>query len=88
MGTLSAAKRQRQNEKRRQRNRSVKSTVRTAQRRFETAVQEGDANRAEQAFKQAASLMDNAARKGVFHRNTASRTKSRMQRKLNELKAE
>jgi small subunit ribosomal protein S20 len=66
----------------------VKSTVRTAQRRFETAVQEGDANRAEQAFKRAASLMDNAARKGVFHRNTASRTKSRMQRKLNEMKAE
>jgi small subunit ribosomal protein S20 len=88
VGTLSAAKRQRQNEKRRIRNRSAKSTVRTAQRRFETAVKEKNVEAADAAFQRAASLLDSAARKGVFHRNTAARTKSRMQRKLNQLKVE
>ncbi len=86
MGTLSAAKRQRQNEKRRVHNRAAKSTVRTAQRRFEAAVKEQDTEHAEETFHRAASLIDSAARKGIFHKNTAARTKSRMQKKLNQLK--
>ena len=86
MGTLSAAKRQRQNDKRRVHNRAAKSTVRTAQRRFEAAVKEQNTERAEEAFYRASSLLDSAARKGIFHKNTAARTKSRMQKKLNQLK--
>ena len=88
MGTLSAAKRQRQNDKRRVHNRAAKSTVRTAQRQFEAAIKGKDTESAEAAFHRTVSLMDSAAGKGIFHKNTAARTKSRMQKKLNQLKVE
>jgi small subunit ribosomal protein S20 len=87
-GALSAQKRHRQSIKRRFRNKAVKSGVRSAKRRFLTAVDGNDVQAAESEFVEVSKLIDTAAGKGVFHKNTAARTKSRLQRKLNQLKAE
>ena len=88
MAGLSAEKRQRQNIKRRLRNRAARSGVRTAQRRFQLAVKNNNLEDAQKAYADAERLMDRVSRKGVFHKNTAARTKSRMQKKLNALKVQ
>jgi small subunit ribosomal protein S20 len=67
-------------------NRAIRSSVRNAQRRFIMAVKNSQVDEAENAFHSAEKLIDTAARKGVYHKNTAARTKSRMQKKLNALK--
>jgi small subunit ribosomal protein S20 len=63
----------------------IKSKVRTEIRRFLEAVDEKDAAKAENNLKTVSSLIDSAARKGVFHKNTAARTKSRLHKKYNAL---
>ncbi len=88
MAGLSAEKRQRQNVKRRMRNRAARSGVRTAQRKFQLAVKNSNLEEAQKAFEDAERLIDRVSRKGVFHKNTAARTKSRMQKKLNALKVQ
>ncbi len=88
MAGLSAEKRQRQNLKRRLRNRASRSGVRTAQRKFQLAVKKDNLEDAQKAFNEAERLIDRVARKGVFHKNTAARTKARMQKKLNALKVQ
>ena len=75
---LSAAKRQRQNEKRRLRNRMVRSRIRTAAKKIRILVREGNREEAEKNLKEYLSLVDRAVSKGVYHRNTAARKKSRM----------
>jgi small subunit ribosomal protein S20 len=87
-GSLSAQKRHRQSLKRRMGNKAVKSGVRSAKKRFLQAVEAQDVQEAENAFHNFSRLIDNAAGKGVFHRNTAGRSKSRLHHKLNQLKAE
>jgi len=79
---LSAAKRQRQSEKRRLRNRMVRSRIRTAAKRIMVLVREGNREEAEKKLKEYLSLVDRAVSKGVYHRNTAARKKSRMSRYL------
>ena len=81
----SAAKRERQNEKRRMRNRETKSAVRTAIKKFQAAVLLNDAELAKERLTLAVKLVDTAAGKGVFHRNNAARKKSRMYAKYNAL---
>lgn len=81
----SQIKRNRQNERRRQLNRSVRSRVTTVQRRFRRALDDGDRDAAEAAFRAAARELDKAARKGVIHPNKAANRKSRMARKLHAL---
>ncbi len=76
----SQIKRNRQNEKARARNRSVRSEVRTALRSAEAAMGTDDAPG---AVAKAVRLIDKAAAKGVMHRNAAARHKSRLMRKLN-----
>lgn len=88
MAGLSAEKRQRQNIKRRLRNRVARSGVRTAQRRFQLAVKNNKLEEAQKAYADAERLIDRVSRKGVFHKNAAARTKSRMQKKLNALKVQ
>ena len=79
--TKSAIKRIRTNEKRRLRNRGVRSRVRSAVKTARTAVATpGDAARA--AVLQAIRTLDKAVTKGVVHRNTAARKKSALARKL------
>jgi len=80
--TLSAKKRLRQNEKRRERNRATKNTVKTFIKRFEVAVASGDAEASKTEFRAAVRRLDQAAARGVIHKNKASHEKSRLQRHL------
>lgn len=87
-GKGSAAKRQRQNETARLRNRSVRSRIHTEKRKFLEAVEGKDTDAAQAQFAQVAKLIDSAANKGVYHRNTADRKKSRLHKMLNSLQGE
>lgn len=79
----SAVKRARLAAARTARNRSTKSGVRTAVKKFETAAGAGDPSTAVELYRKASSLLDKAVSKGVIHRNAADRRKSRLARKLN-----
>ena len=70
-------KRNRKNEEARQRNRAVKSRIKTAIRRYREAVEAGDAS-ADERRREAGRLLDKAASKGVIHKNQAANKKSRM----------
>ena len=81
----SAEKRNRQNEKNRQKNIRVKSSVKTATKKVLTATssKEKNADTIKGLFKSFASTIDSACRKGVVHWKTAARKKSRMAKKVN-----
>jgi small subunit ribosomal protein S20 len=79
----SAAKRMRQEQKRRLHNRMVKSIVKTNVTKARQAIASG--NNAEEAVRAAVSELDRAAKKGVIHRNNAARRKSRLMKQLNAL---
>lgn len=66
-------------------NSRVKSSVHTAIRRTNEAILGGDADAVKQAFDKASSVIDSAARKGVLHKNTAARKKSRLASKINAM---
>lgn len=82
---LSAEKRVRQNKKRRLHNRMIKSEARTAVKAFEKAVSENNKEEASNALLKAYSLLDSAVSKGVFHKNTVSRKKSRLAKVFNSM---
>jgi small subunit ribosomal protein S20 len=77
----SAIKRVKVSEKRRLRNASQKSALRTAVKAFETAV-------SSEALVNASKKLDKAASKGLIHKNAANRKKSRLAKKLNALTAQ
>jgi small subunit ribosomal protein S20 len=80
----SAAKRMRQEQKRRLHNRSVKSIVKTQITKARQAiVSDASSESAEEAVRAAVSELDRAAKKGVIHRNNAARRKSRLMKQLN-----
>ena len=79
----SQIKRNRQNEIRRQRNKSTRSALRTRMKKVIEAAEAGDTDAAEDAYKTAATALDQAAAKGVIHRNAAANKKSRLARRLN-----
>lgn len=81
----SAAKRHRQSEKARDRNRTVRSKIQTERRRFLEAVERNDGAAARASFDAVAKLVDSAVVKGVYHRNTADRKKSRLHKRFNAL---
>lgn len=81
----SAEKRMRQEQKRRAHNRMVKSIVKTSVTRARQAITTGAD--AEEAVRAAVSELDRAAKKGVIHRNNASRRKSRLMKQLNKTTA-
>lgn len=64
-------------------NSRVKSSVHTAIRRTAEAIATGDADAVKKAYDKASSVIDSAARKGVLHKNTAARKKSRLAAKVN-----
>lgn len=74
----SAAKRARQNLRRRKRNLLVKTTVRATIKEVRASLKAGDKEGARKALAQAVTLLDKAASRGVFHRNNASRKISRL----------
>ncbi len=78
----SQIKRNRQNLKRNQRNRGVRSEINTRTRTALDAIND-DAEDSEEAVRLAIQRIDKAAQKGVLHKNTAARNKSRLVRKLN-----
>lgn len=84
-GKGSAAKRHRQNEKRRLRNRIVRSKIKTNIKNFLDAVKKNAKDEAENNYRLFGKLIDRAVTKGVYHSNTAARKKSRMHRLLNKM---
>ena len=80
----SAAKRMRQEQKRRLHNRSIKSLVKTQITKARHAINSEDPN-SEAAVRVAVSELDRAAKKGVIHRNNAARRKSRLMKQLNSI---
>ena len=86
--TPQARKRARQAEKRRLRNRMHRSRVRTAIKKVLAAIQAGDRQRAEEAYRQAVPVIDSVARKGIIHPNKAARHKSRLSQHLRRLAAQ
>ena len=73
-----AKKRARQNDKRRARNASQRSTVRTCLKKVYHAIEAKDLETARVAFEQAVPVVDRVADKGLIHKNKAARHKSRM----------
>ncbi len=84
----SALKRYRQSLKRRARNRVIIGGVRRAIKRTRTLVEAGDLEEARKALAVAISRLDRAAEKGVIHKNTAARKKSRLTRLVNRAAAD
>lgn len=84
-GYDSAAKRYRQSEKRRLKNKSDRSKVKTEIRKYLDTVQSGDKSNAQESFKKIQKLIDTASQKGVYHKNNAARKKSRLHKLLVEM---
>ena len=81
----SQIKRIKTNEKARQRNKSVKSGLKTAIRKFREAAEAGDKDKALELGKAASRALDKAASKGVIHGNQAANKKSAIAAKSNKL---
>ena len=69
------------------RNTMVKTSMKTAIKKFETALASGNTEEAGTAFKFAVKKIDMAASKGVLHKNNAARKKSKLALKLNTIGA-
>jgi small subunit ribosomal protein S20 len=78
----SAAKRARQAVVRTARNSSVISGLKTEQKKFRKAIAEGNVEEAKAGGNRLRSALDKAAKRGVIHKNVASRSKSRISRAL------
>ena len=73
-------------EKKTQRNNMIKSGYRTADKKFEEAVEAGNKEEATKLLAEATKKVDQACTKGVIVKNTAARKKSNMAKKLNAMK--
>jgi small subunit ribosomal protein S20 len=78
-------KRIRQDRRRSERNRSIRSELRTRSRRVLAAAEDGDAAGAEEMLRIAQKRIDVAASKGVLHKRTAARRKARLTHRVNSL---
>ncbi|MET9232123.1 30S ribosomal protein S20 [Lentzea sp. NPDC003310] len=81
----SQLKRIKTNEKARLRNKSVKSSLKTAVRKFREAAEAGDKAKALELLQDASRKLDKAASKGVIHANQAANKKSAMALRANQL---
>lgn len=81
----SQLKRIRTNEKARVRNKSIKSSLKTAIRRFRETAATGEKARALSELRTASRQLDKAVSKGVIHRNQAANRKSAMAKRSNDL---
>jgi small subunit ribosomal protein S20 len=81
----SQIKRNRQNEKARQRNKMVRSELQTRTKKVLTAAENGEETA--EALKAAIRRIDTAATKGVLHKNTAARKKSRLIKQVRRLES-
>lgn len=83
----SAKKRLRQNIKHNLRNRTYKSALKTQMKKFLNAIREGNAQAAQEELRLTVKKLDTGVSKNILHKNTASRKKSRLTKKLNQMKA-
>ncbi len=81
----SAKKRILVNKTKADRNKSIKSAVKTAIRKVRVAIDAKDKDTAKAALVAATAAIDKAATKGVYHKNTASRKISRLAKAVNEI---
>ena len=84
--THSAEKAIRQNARHRVRNRVIVSRTRSEVKKATSLIAEGDVATSEKATLEAISALDQAAQKGVIKKNNAARRKSRLMKKLNQLR--
>ena len=81
----SQIKRNKQNEKARLRNKAVKSSLKTSVRKFREAADAGDMDTATAAMRAACRSLDQAASKGVIHKNQAANRKSAIAKRCAQL---
>jgi small subunit ribosomal protein S20 len=85
--TKSALKANRQNVKRRENNRQMRSKLRTALKAIRASLDSKDVDGAKAALSATVSIVDKMATKGIIHRNTAGRYKSRLSSRLTKATA-
>ena len=85
--TKSALKANRQNIKRREHNRNLRSKLRTALKAIRASLDAKDITAAKAALSATVSIVDKMATKGIIHRNTAGRYKSRLASRLSKASA-
>mgnify|MGYP004491446569 FL=1 len=81
----SAKKRILVNQTKAERNKAIKSAVKTAVKKVRVAIEAQDKEAAKAALLNATTVIDKAASKGVYHKNTASRKVSRLAKAVNEI---
>ena len=85
--TKSALKANRQNIKRREHNRQMRTKLRSALKAIRASLDAKDLSGAKAALSQTVSIVDKMATKGIIHRNTAGRYKSRLASRLSKATA-
>ncbi len=85
--TKSARKQLKINSRKRLSNRARKSRIRTSEKRLDELVAAKDVSGAQAALKECFSLLDRAAKGGAIHKNTASRSKGRLAKRVHALGA-
>jgi small subunit ribosomal protein S20 len=83
----SQIKRNRQNVKRAEKNKAVRTALKTSTKKVRTAVADGDAEAATAQALETARALDKAASKGIVHKRTAARRKSRLTKAANKVGA-
>ncbi|HEY7280386.1 MAG TPA: 30S ribosomal protein S20 [Actinomycetota bacterium] len=81
-------KRNLQNERAHDRNKAVRSSLKTAAKKVRTAAEAGDVDSATEQAREASRALDKAASRGVLHKRTAARRKSRLAKTLARASAE
>jgi small subunit ribosomal protein S20 len=76
----SQIKRNRQNERRHERNKAVRSALKTESKKVRTAITDGDADSARRQLLETSRSIDKAAAGGILHKRAAARRKSRLAR--------
>ena len=84
----SQIKRNKQNEKRAERNKAVRTALKTSTKKIRTAVDAGDAEEAQARQRENARALDKAVAKGIVHKRTAARRKSRLAKAAGSVGAE
>ena len=83
----SQIKRNRSNAKRAERNKAVRTALKTSTKKARSAAAEGDAEAAVARQREAAKALDKAASRGIVHKRTAARRKSRLAKAANKVGA-
>ena len=84
----SQIKRNKQNEKHAERNKAVRTALKTSTKKIRTAVDAGDAEEAQARQRETARALDKAVAKGIVHKRTAARRKSRLAKAASSVGAE